>query len=77
MTDKKHKKLAHLFDATQCVGCSACILACTQTNYPEMLNGEVSGWNWLPSNIRKITVERARRRCRSSCSASSARMRPA
>ncbi|BBF23608.1 4Fe-4S dicluster domain-containing protein [Sutterella megalosphaeroides] len=61
MTDKKQKKLAHLFDATQCVGCSACIVACAQTNYPDMLTGEVAGWEWLPSNIRKVTVERARR----------------
>lgn len=61
MTDKKHKKLAHLFDATQCVGCSACIVACAQTNYPDMLTSEVAGWEWLPSNIRKVTVERARR----------------
>lgn len=32
-----HKKLAHLFDVTQCIGCSACIVACAETNYPEMM----------------------------------------
>ena len=41
------KKLAHLFDATQCVGCSACIVACAQANYPDMLNDENSGWKSL------------------------------
>ncbi len=55
------KKLAHLFDATQCIGCSACIVACAQTNYPEMMERENKGWNWLAANIRKVTVERAKR----------------
>ena len=26
-----------------------------------MLDGTVEGWDWLPSNIRKVTVERAKR----------------
>ena len=55
------KKLAHLFDATQCVGCSACIVACAQTNYPDMLNDENSGWKSLPSNIRVVRLETLRR----------------
>lgn len=37
MSESK-KQLAHLFDATQCIGCGACVLACSQTNFPEMLN---------------------------------------
>ena len=37
MTNAK-KKLVHLFDVTQCVGCKACIVACAETNYPDMLN---------------------------------------
>lgn len=53
------KQLAHLFDATQCIGCSACIVACAQTNYPEMVERENEGWNWLAANIRKVTLERA------------------
>lgn len=57
----ENKKLAHLFDATQCVGCSACIVACAQTNYPEMMTRTNEGWNWLAANIRKITYDRARR----------------
>ena len=61
MSQKKEKRLAHLFDATQCVGCSACVVACAQVNYPDLLEGENSGWAWLPANIRKATVERARR----------------
>lgn len=55
------KQLAHLFDATQCVGCSACIVACAQTNYPDMLNDENSGWKSLPSNIRVVRLETLRR----------------
>ena len=54
------KKLAHLFDVTQCVGCSACIVACAETNYPEMMERTNEGWNWLAANIRKVTLERAR-----------------
>ena len=55
------KQLAHLFDATQCIGCSACIVACAQTNYPEMVERENEGWSWLAANIRKVTLERAKR----------------
>lgn len=55
------KKLAHLFDATQCVGCSACIVACCQTNYPDLLEEENPAWKTLPSNIRKITLNRKQR----------------
>ena len=55
------KKLAHLFDATQCVGCSACIVACAQTNYPDMLNDENTGWKSLPSNIRVVKLETLKR----------------
>lgn len=55
------KKLAHLLDVTQCVGCSACIVACAQTNYPDMLERENTAWHTLPSNIRKITLNQAAR----------------
>ena len=48
---ENHKKLAHLLDVTQCVGCSACIVACAQTNYPDMLNAENTGWESLPAKI--------------------------
>lgn len=58
---KQKKKLAHLFDATQCVGCSACIVACCETNYSDMMDEENHAWGWIPSNIRKVTLDRARR----------------
>ena len=58
---QSNKQLAHLFDATQCIGCSACIVACAQTNYPEMVERENEGWSWLAANIRKVTLERAKR----------------
>ncbi len=61
MSQKPKRQLAHLFDATQCVGCQACIVACAQTNYPEMMERENTAWNYLASNIRKITMETARR----------------
>lgn len=50
MTNAK-KKLVHLFDVTQCVGCKACIVACAETNYPDMLNEVNSAWDGLPANI--------------------------
>ncbi len=42
MVEKK-KQLAHLFDATQCISCGACIVACSQTNFPEMHNRSSDG----------------------------------
>ena len=46
MVEKK-KQLAHLFDATQCISCGACIVACSQTNFPEMHNRSIPGRDWL------------------------------
>lgn len=56
---ENHKKLAHLLDVTQCVGCSACIVACAQTNYPDMLNDENTGWESLPGE-HPARIRRAR-----------------
>ena len=53
--------MAHLFDATRCIGCTACIAACLETNHPELLERDIPGHDWLGSNIRRITLERARR----------------
>ncbi len=61
MTTKSKKQLAHLFDATRCVDCNACIVACAQTNYPEMFERPNEGWDWLAANIRKVSLERAKR----------------
>lgn len=62
MSKKKEtkKQLAHLFDATQCISCGACVLACSQTNFPEMINRQVNGWPWPASNIRQIRSEKRR-----------------
>ena len=43
------KQLAHLFDATKCIGCQACIVSCVETNYPEMVGRHIEGKNWLAS----------------------------
>lgn len=59
MTAKK-RQLAHLFDATQCIGCGACVVACSETNYPEMRGQSNPGWNWPASNIRQIKIEKNR-----------------
>lgn len=59
MTEKK-KQLAHLFDATQCINCGACSVACTQTNYPELINEFNPGWNTIYCNIRQVKVEKKR-----------------
>ena len=37
------KQLAHLFDATKCIGCQACIVSCVETNYPEMVGRHIEG----------------------------------
>lgn len=57
---QKKKQLAHLFDATQCISCGACILACSQTNFPEMHNQSIPGRNWPASNIRIFRSEERR-----------------
>lgn len=58
MTQKKiTKQLAHLFDATRCIGCTACIVACNETNYPELAGQEIPGRNWFASNIRRYTAD--------------------
>ena len=54
---QKKKQLAHLFDATQCISCGACILACSQTNFPEMHNKSIPGRNWPASKIRIFRSE--------------------
>lgn len=56
------KQLAHLFDATQCINCAACSIACAQTNYPDLLNQTNPGWKTIPCNIRQIKIERTRPR---------------
>lgn len=53
----KTKQLAHLFDATQCISCGACILACSQTNFPEMMNRNIPGTNLPASNIKVYRSE--------------------
>ena len=55
------KQLAHLFDATKCIGCQACIVSCVETNYPEMVGRHIEGKNWLASNIRRYTANLAKR----------------
>ena len=57
---QKKKQLAHLFDATQCISCGACILACSQTNFPEMHNQSIPERNWPASNIRIFRSEERR-----------------
>ncbi|WP_289077563.1 4Fe-4S binding protein [uncultured Parasutterella sp.] len=75
MSESK-KQLAHLFDATQCIGCGACVLACSQTNFPEMLNRSIPKRNWPASNIRKVQSE-VRRPVTLLVQCSSVRMHPA
>ncbi len=57
MKHTSKRQLAHLFDVSRCIGCQACIVACAQTNYPEMMGRGNAGWHSVASNIRKITLE--------------------
>lgn len=57
---KAKKQLAHLFDATQCISCGACMTACAQTNYPDLINEFNPGWQTICCNIRQIKVEKTR-----------------
>lgn len=58
--EKTKKQLAHLFDATQCINCGACSIACAQTNYPDLMNEVNPAWNTICCNIRQIKIERER-----------------
>lgn len=55
MSNQK-KQLAHLLDVTKCIGCQACMVACAQTNHPDLAMRAV-GNNALACNIRKVTRE--------------------
>lgn len=56
----KTKQLAHLFDATQCISCGACIVACSQTNFPEMARRSIRGRDLIASNIKIYRSEENR-----------------
>ena len=57
---KVKKQLSHLFDATQSINCGACMVACAQTNYPDLINEMNPGWNTICNNIRQVKVEKNR-----------------
>jgi protein NrfC len=48
------RRMAHVWDASRCIACGACVMACTATNAPEMMFREEKGWKSLASNIRRI-----------------------
>jgi len=49
------KRLAHIWNSANCTACGACVVACTATNYPEMLERVADkGHGGMPSNIRRI-----------------------
>lgn len=48
------KRMAHVWDASRCIACGACVLGCTSANMPEMMFREEKGWKSLASNIRRI-----------------------
>lgn len=81
MTEMKPKKqLAHLFNATRCIGCTACMNACAQTNYGDvMASGKPIHGRVMPGNIQKIVMDGNRRpfQIMSQCQQCSARTRPA
>lgn len=55
-------RYAHLWDATRCVGCGACIIECISANHPDMMEADNKSWGWVASNIRKIEIESFRPR---------------
>jgi protein NrfC len=48
------RRMAHVWDASRCIACGACVMACTSANAPEMMFREEKGWKSLASNIRRI-----------------------
>lgn len=56
--DKPTRRMAHLWSEVDCVGCEACITACTGANNPDRLVKQEDGsWKALDSNIRRIDGE--------------------
>ena len=44
------KRMAHVWDASKCIACGACVMACTSSNNPDMMTREevVGGHVILP-----------------------------
>ncbi|MDL2059809.1 4Fe-4S binding protein [Mesosutterella sp. AGMB02718] len=63
MTQQKHKKqYAHLFNATRCIGCTACMSACANTNYADVLAlGRAIPGRIMPENINRVVLDGSRR----------------
>ncbi|MFN7572634.1 MAG: 4Fe-4S dicluster domain-containing protein [Betaproteobacteria bacterium] len=52
------RQYAHLWDASRCINCGACLLACSSTNAPQLAQIELKDkYRSLATNIRRIETE--------------------
>jgi len=49
------RQYAHLWDASLCIQCTACTVACTNVNYADIAYSEVAG-RGLPTNIHTVEI---------------------
>lgn len=57
MSKAAPRQLTHLWDASRCVNCSACQVACAMTNYVHLAYRGADIEHGLASNIRRIVDE--------------------
>lgn len=52
------RQLAHLWDASRCINCGACLVACAATNHPELAHAGDELPRGFPANIARTLDER-------------------
>lgn len=56
LTPGRTRQYAHLWDASLCIHCNACSVACTNVNHGDIAYAEVAAERGLPTNIRRIEL---------------------
>lgn len=57
MSNPAQRQLAHVWDASRCFNCGACVVACTMTNYVPLAYAGAKTEYGLASNIRRSVDE--------------------
>jgi protein NrfC len=53
----RRRQWAHLWDASQCIQCSACSVACVTANYGDIAFADIEDKRGLPSNIARVQIK--------------------
>jgi protein NrfC len=55
-TRGSRRQYAHLWDASLCIHCNACSIACTNVNHADIAYAEIADERGLPTNIRRTEL---------------------